>query len=319
MAGRAEGSIGACSSGSQRTGRMTASLALATWVAPSAVAKKAPQGPGCDSDRPAVAHYSGGVPAPGRRSSAPVPCETFVGTTSEAASSRRDPDGTGLAMRPCSRTPSTRPRTRFRGRSGVGCSQDLGASWTRLDSGGPTTGGLVPPRRASIPRLLGSGSPLRRQVYAALGSPGATTTGMPGRPGRGPLSLQGGEKLLEGRPSGSEQDRWAIHTSSTTAPTRSTSPRATCGATSDRRRPDLRLHRRLLRPPAAARLHGATPPRAPGVVGSDGVLYFPTTLCGTLGVAISRDEGVPAAGSSAPMSRPAWRTSTTTGTAGRPR
>ena len=32
-------------------------------------------------------------------------------------------------------------------------------------------------------------------------------------------------------------------------------------------------------------------PSRPGVVGPDGVLYFPTTLCGALGLAISRDEG----------------------------
>jgi hypothetical protein len=32
-------------------------------------------------------------------------------------------------------------------------------------------------------------------------------------------------------------------------------------------------------------------PARPGVVGPDGVLYFPTLLCGALGVAISRDEG----------------------------
>jgi hypothetical protein len=41
------------------------------------------------------------------------------------------------------------------------------------------------------------------------------------------------------------------------------------------------------RPPGCAERH----PSRPGVVGSDGVLYFPTILCGTLGVAISRDEG----------------------------
>src|SRR5205823_10504692 len=32
-------------------------------------------------------------------------------------------------------------------------------------------------------------------------------------------------------------------------------------------------------------------PSRPGAVGPDGVLYFPTILCGALGVAISRDEG----------------------------
>ena len=32
-------------------------------------------------------------------------------------------------------------------------------------------------------------------------------------------------------------------------------------------------------------------PSRPGVVGPDGVLYFPTTLCGALGIAISPDEG----------------------------
>ena len=32
-------------------------------------------------------------------------------------------------------------------------------------------------------------------------------------------------------------------------------------------------------------------PSRPGVVGNDGGLYFPTTLCGALGVAISHDEG----------------------------
>jgi hypothetical protein len=32
-------------------------------------------------------------------------------------------------------------------------------------------------------------------------------------------------------------------------------------------------------------------PSRPGLVGPDGVLYFPTILCGALGIAISRDEG----------------------------
>jgi hypothetical protein len=45
--------------------------------------------PGCDATRQAVAHYGGGFAARRPRGSAPIPCATFVGPTSESAASPR--------------------------------------------------------------------------------------------------------------------------------------------------------------------------------------------------------------------------------------
>src|SRR5215218_4197341 len=179
---------------------LTASLALVASIAPPAVAKKRPQGPGCDSARPAVAHYSGGVPAPGRRSSARVPCATFVGTTSEAASVGVTRSGS-VFYAPLLENTSPPPQNTLQGPEWVVRSRDFGATWTKLDSGGPTTAGLVPPWMSvdpknsriwfatALPSLCGA-----RISWSNDGGDEWHTNPAVGCP------AQGGEKLLKGPP-----------------------------------------------------------------------------------------------------------------------
>src|ERR1700750_1769574 len=59
----------------------TAMGAPTAVVAPS----RSSPGLGCDPSRPAVAHYSGAVRAPGARASAAVPCMTVAGPSDETA------------------------------------------------------------------------------------------------------------------------------------------------------------------------------------------------------------------------------------------
>src|SRR5262249_27314708 len=63
----------------------TAAAAAAT-ATPAGAAAAAPGLPGCDLTRRAPAHRAGGVAISKPRAAAPVPCATFVGTTSESAS-----------------------------------------------------------------------------------------------------------------------------------------------------------------------------------------------------------------------------------------
>jgi hypothetical protein len=268
-----------------------ASLAIGAAAAPVAVAHPHPHGPGCDRSRPAVLHYAGGVPAPGWRFLAPIPCVTVVGTTSEAGSvgvSRRG----SVFYAPLLENTSPPPQNTLQGPEWVVRSRDLGASWTKLDSGGPRTAGLVPPwmsidRRTSrlwfvttLPALCGA------QVSWS------DDDGDHWRTGSGvPCPSQGGEKLLEGpAPRGGAKPVGYPHVV------------YYCANEADTIASNLWCYRSLdggqtfsftgtfsdpPQPPGCSERH----PSRPGVVGSDGVLYFPTILCGTLGVAISRDEG----------------------------
>ncbi|MGA8804504.1 MAG: hypothetical protein WB866_07430, partial [Solirubrobacterales bacterium] len=68
----------------------------------------------------------------------------FVGTTSEAASVGVTRSGS-LFYAPLLENTSPPPQNTLQGPEWVVRSRDLGATWTKLDSGGPTTGGLVPP------------------------------------------------------------------------------------------------------------------------------------------------------------------------------
>jgi hypothetical protein len=106
-----------------------------------------------------------------------------------------------------------------------------------------------------------------------------------------PCPSQGGQKLLEGPPPrGGAKPQGYRHVV------------YYCGNTTDIAASNLWCYRSLdggrtfaftgafPDPPRPAGCDERHPSR-PGVVGSDGALYFPTTLCGTLGLAISRDEG----------------------------
>ncbi len=121
-----------------------AGLMTAALPAPAASATTHSKGPGCDPGRPAVAHYRGAVRIPGRRRSAPIPCETFVGRTSEAASVGVTRSGS-VFYAPLLENRSTPPQNTLQGPEWVVRSRNLGRSWTKLDSGGPRTAGLVPP------------------------------------------------------------------------------------------------------------------------------------------------------------------------------
>jgi hypothetical protein len=277
----------------------TAALALAVWLvvaasaASSAVAKKGPEGPGCDPVRPAVAHYGGGVVAPPESpASAPVSCATFVGQTSESAAVGVTRAGSVLYA-PLLENSSPPPTNTLQGPEFVVRSRDLGTTWTKLDSGGPTTGGLVPPWMSvdpdtsriwfatTLPSLCGARISWSDddgdhwQTNPAVGCP-----------------AQGGEKLLEGPPPASGAKPVGY-------------PHVVyyCANAIDTLASNLWCYKSLdggqtftftgafpdPTPPAGC---SERHPSRPGVVGPDGVLYFPTILCGALGVAISHDEGV---------------------------
>jgi hypothetical protein len=270
---------------------LTASLSLAPVPAATAAATTHPSGPGCDRARPAVAHYGGGIRAPGRRRSAPVPCATFVGTTSEAASVGVTRWGS-VFYAPLLENTSPPPQNTLQGPEWVVRSRDLGASWTKLDSGGPRTAGLVPPWMSI--------DPLTSRIWFTTtlsGLCGAQVSwsdddGARWHTGAGvPCPSQGGEKLLEGPPPAFAAKPVGY-------------PHVVyyCANTTDIAASNLWCYKSLdggdtfaftgafpdpPRPPGCSERH----PSRPGVVGSDGALYFPTILCGTLGVAISRDEG----------------------------
>jgi len=270
---------------------LAASVSLALALAPGVTAATRPEGPGCSPNRPAVAHFGGGTRVAGRRHSAPVPCATFVGTTSEAASVGVTRRGS-VFYAPLLENTSPPPQNTVQGPEWVVRSRNLGRSWTRLGSGGPRTAGLVPPwmsidRQTSriwftttLPALCGA------QVSWS------DDDGKRWRTGAGvPCPSQGGEKLLEGpAPRGGAKPHGYPHVV------------YYCANTIDTSASNLWCYRSLNggktfkptgafsdppQPPGCAERH----PSRPGVVGSDGSLYFPTILCGTLGVAISRDEG----------------------------
>jgi hypothetical protein len=263
-------------------------------LAPPAAADAAPpQGRdnACDRARPAVAHYRGAVRIPSRRRSAPIPCEAFVGPTSEAAPVGVTRRGS-VFYAPLLENTSPPPQNTLKGPEWVVRSRNLGKSWTKLDSGGPRTAGLVPPWMSvdpstsriwfttTLPALCGA------QVSWSDDDGRRWHTGT-----NVPCPSQGGQKLLEGPPppSGPKPKRYAHVV-------------YYCGNTQDIAASNLWCYKSLdggrtfkftgafPDPPQPAGCSERHPSR-PGVVGSDGSLYFPTILCGALGVAISRDEG----------------------------
>jgi hypothetical protein len=171
-------------------------------------------------------------------------------------------------------------------------SRDLGATWTTLASGGPTTGGLVPPWMSVDPQTsrMWFATALPSLCGARISWSDDDGEHWQSNPSVG-CPAQGGEKLLEGPPPES-------------APKPVGYPHVVyyCANATDIAASNLYCYKSLdggatftfagafpdPTPPAdCAERH----PSRPGLVGRDGVLYFPTILCGALGVAINRDEG----------------------------
>jgi hypothetical protein len=220
-----------------------------------------------------------------------VPCAAVVGPTSESATvglTRAD----DVLYAPLLENSAPPPTNVLQGPEVVVRSTNLGGTWTALASGGPTTGGLVPPWMSvdphthriwfatTLPSLCGA-----RISWSDDGGDSWQSAPAVGCP------AQGGEKLLEGA-----------------APASGSKPVGYphvvyyCANANDVVASNLWCYRSLdggrtfgfvgafpdPTPPA-----GCTErhPSRPGLVGPDGVLYFPTILCGALGIAISRDEG----------------------------
>lgn len=195
------------------------------------------------------------------------------------------------------------PANTIQGPEFVARSRNLGASWTALRSGGPTTGGLVPPWMSVDPvtsriwflttlpglegaRLSWSDDDGRHwQTNAAVGCRG---------PGATMCLGEGSEKVLEGpAPRGGATPHGYAHVV------------YYCGSGGlDVVPTTLACYRSLdggrTFAPIAAVPDPPTPKPGdcgvshvarPGAAGPDGYLYFTLDLCGNLGIAISRNEG----------------------------
>ncbi|HJW69548.1 MAG TPA: sialidase family protein, partial [Candidatus Binatia bacterium] len=176
-------------------------------------------------------------------------------------------------------------------------SRDLGATWTPLNTESPATGGLVPPWMSidpqtsriwfvrTLPALCGA-----RIDWSDDDGESWQTNSSVGCNAPGELA-QGGEKLLEGpAPAGGPAPVGYPHVVYYCANGVDPAPsNLYCYRSLDGGRTFAFTHvfPDPPPPPGCSERH----PSRPGVVGTDGVLYFPTVLCGALGVAVSRDEG----------------------------
>ena len=300
-----------CVPRTRRTLALALSLGLALVASGStaAAAKKGHEGSGCDPARPAVAHYAGGVVAPGKRANPPIPCEAFVGTTSEAAIGRGDAARALVFYAPLLENTSPPPQNTLQGPEWVVRSRDLGASWTTLDSGARDRR-----PRASVDEHRPGTSRIwfvttLPQLCGARVVTGATTTGhLAHRPVR-PLPLTGRREAARGTAAagGREAGRLPARRLLLRQQHRHRSQQPVVLQVA-RRRPHVQLHRRLSRSPPAAGLRRSAIRRGRAWWGTTGAL-LPDHLCGALGVAISRDEGADLA-VPADRSAPGWRTST---------
>jgi hypothetical protein len=271
-----------------RTG-LVAVAAAALLAAPSAGAANH----GCDRSRPAIAHFAGGVRLRHQPPRRPIPCMTLVGRAVESATIGVTHTGTVL-FAPRDDNTATPPTDTTQGPEFVVRSRDHGASWHALSSGGPTTGGLVPPWMdvdpqtsriwflTTLPNLCGA-----RISWSDDDGDHWQTNPKVGCPG------QGGERVLEGpAPPGGARPHGYRHVVYYCAnggldigPTvlacyRSLDGGRTFAAVTGV--PD---------PPHQPGACGINHVARPGVAGPDGNLYFTLDLCGNLGIAISRDEG----------------------------
>jgi hypothetical protein len=181
-------------------------------------------------------------------------------------------------------------------------SHNLGRTWTAVSSGGPTTGGLVPPWM--------NVDPVTSRVWFLTTLPGLEgaklswsdddgrhwhtnpAVGCSG-PGASACLGEGSEKVLEGpAPRGGLRPHGYRHVvyycgngGLDTTATNLACYRSLNGGRSFTRigaAPD---------PPGRAGACGVNHVARPGVAGPDGNLYFSLDLCGNLGIAISSNEG----------------------------
>jgi hypothetical protein len=245
---------------------------------------------GCAPHRPAVAHRAGGAVLARQPDNPPIPCIDVVGRTSESASVGIGRTGS-LFFAPLNTNTSAPPQNTLEGPENVVRSRDGGGTWATLSSGGPTTGGFVPPWMhvdpqtsriwfsTTLPTLCGA-----RISWSDDDGDTWRTNPAVGCP------AQGANKVLEGPP-----PRGAAK------PTGYPHVVYFCANGQDTMASTVYCYRSLDGGQSFTAVASPDPPRPDGcdeqhparagIVASDGVLYFPTSVCGELGVAISRDEG----------------------------
>ncbi len=172
-------------------------------------------------------------------------------------------------------------------------SRSLGANWMLLKSGGPTTGGLVPPWMdvdpqtsriwfvTTLPTLCGA-----RVSWSDDDGRNWHSNPKVGCPG------MGSERVLEGpaprkgaKPSGYRHVVYYCGNGTDVAPSKLYCYKSLNGGRT------FTFVGGFPDPPSTSATCGVSHQAWPGVVGPDGVLYFPLDLCGNLAVAISSDEG----------------------------
>ena len=294
-------------SGSWRRSALGVSVALvvAVILASSVAAstgRRGVLGPGCDRARPAVAHYAGGVRLRRQPVKRPIPCMTLVGRAVESATIGVTRSGdVFFAARSDNTSPP--PQNTLQGPEFVVRSHDLGRTWTPLGSGGPTTGGLVPPWMSVDPVTSRvwflttlEGLQGARLSWSDDGGRHWRTNPAVGCRGPGPTMClgEGSEKVLEGpAPRGGRRPHGYPHVVYYCANGGfdTTATELVCYRSLDGGRTFARLAG-VPDPPGRAGACGVNHVARPGAAGPDGDLYFPLDLCGDLGIAISRDEGV---------------------------
>jgi hypothetical protein len=259
-----------------------------------------PLGPGCDRARPAVAHHAGGERLHHQPTNAPIPCLTLVGRAVESATIGVTRSG-AVFFAPRDDNAAAPPQDTLRGPEFVVRSRDLGRTWRATTSGGPTTGGLVPPWMhvdpvtsrvwflTTLPGLQGA----RLSWSDDEGRHWHTNLAV-GCRGLGPTTCigEGSEKVLEGPPPrGGSRPRGYPHVvyycgngGLDVVPTTLACYRSLDGGRTftSIARPD---------PPGPLGACGISHVARPGAAGPDGDLYFTLDECGNLGIAISRNEG----------------------------
>lgn len=249
----------------------------------------------CDRSRPAIASEAGGQEISPQPSSAPIPCESVIGTSSESADvGVVDPKTVLFA--PLLLNTATPPENVRQGPEEVVRTNNGGHTWKRLSSGGPTTGGLAPPWMSVDPEThrIWFVTPIMTAPEEACGAriswsddSGSTWATNPhvACPG------EGAEKLLEGpAPEGGAQPSGYPHVVYYCANQNDGKPLPIyCFKSLDGGKTftELAAHPDPPIPPGCVPSH----PARVGVVGPEGYLYFPTNLCGNLGVTVSKDEG----------------------------
>ncbi len=235
-----------------------------------------------------------------RPARAPIPCLTLVGRAVESATIGITRTG-DVFFAPRDDNTAAPPGDTLGGPEFVVRSRDLGRTWTALSSGGPTTGGLVPPWMhvdpdtsrvwflTTLPGLQGArlswsddgGRHWRTNPAVGCRGPGAT------------MCLgEGSEKVLEGpAPRGGSRPHGYPHVvyycgngGLDVVPTTLACYRSLDGG---------RTFTPIASPDPSGPLGvcGISHVARPGAAGADGDLYFTLDLCGDLGIAISRNEG----------------------------